>query len=155
MSEILIIGYGNTIRGDDGVGPAVAEALQARYAGSEQVSVLACHQLVPEMAPMVAAARCLILIDAVAGGVPGETKAIDLKPEPGDRPSLAHFLDPRALLATAKLLYGAAPPTTLFTVCAMEFDGVGRLSPPVSAALPPLTARIAALVETAVDQPSP
>ena len=29
-AEILVVGYGNTLRGDDGVGPRVAEAIGKR-----------------------------------------------------------------------------------------------------------------------------
>ncbi len=43
---ILVIGYGNSLRSDDGVGPFVAEAVEAlRLPG---VHTLICQQLSPE-----------------------------------------------------------------------------------------------------------
>ena len=52
--KALIIGYGNTLRGDDAVGQAAAQALagEAAIAGAETI---ACHQLTPELAERIAA----------------------------------------------------------------------------------------------------
>lgn len=58
----LVIGYGNELRGDDGVGPKVAEAVEAwKLAG---VSVLALRQLTPELAADLAVVRRVIFVDA-------------------------------------------------------------------------------------------
>ena len=62
----LIVGYGNPLRGDDGVGQAVARAF-ANEAAIDGVEALACHQLTPELAERFAAAARVVLIDAVAG----------------------------------------------------------------------------------------
>jgi len=67
----LVVGYGNTLRGDDGVGPRVAELLAAdpRLAGAV---VLARHQLTPELAADIAEAALVVFIDASENGKPGE-----------------------------------------------------------------------------------
>ena len=50
----LIIGYGNPLRGDDGVGQAVARAFEAE-AAIEGAEVVSCRQLTPELAESFAA----------------------------------------------------------------------------------------------------
>ena len=52
---VLVIGYGNTLRNDDGVGPRVAEALEALQLPG--VRTLSCALLAPETAEPVS--RCV------------------------------------------------------------------------------------------------
>ena len=67
---VLVIGYGNSLRGDDGVGPRVAElaAADPRLAGAV---VAAHHQLTPELALDMSAARLVVLVDATTDAAPG------------------------------------------------------------------------------------
>ena len=62
----LIVGYGNPLRGDDGVGQAVAQAFAGENAIAG-VDAIVCHQLTPELAEQFAAAARVVLIDAAAG----------------------------------------------------------------------------------------
>jgi len=69
----LIIGYGNTLRGDDQVGVLLAEtleqALQARFEiiseGVNPVQVVATPQLLPELAAPIATVDWVIFLDAI------------------------------------------------------------------------------------------
>jgi hydrogenase maturation protease len=142
MGRILIIGYGNTLRSDDGTGPVVAALLEREYEGDPQIAVIACHQLTPELAPAIAAVERLILIDAEAGGRPGEIRRRELSPEPSGGDALTHHVAPGGLLAMAKLLYGRAPRTTLHTVFGGSFDAGEGLTPAVEAAVPVLRAAV-------------
>jgi Ni,Fe-hydrogenase maturation factor len=67
---VLVIGYGNTLRSDDGVGWHAAALLAGdrRLAGAE---ILAVHQLTPELALDFSRASLVILIDASADDPPG------------------------------------------------------------------------------------
>ena len=65
MSPLLVIGIGNPLRGDDGVGPrlaAEAEALapRPRRGREPDLAVRAVQQLTPELAPEVAEARAAL-----------------------------------------------------------------------------------------------
>ena len=147
MSHTLIIGYGNPLRGDDGIGPRAAELLADRGGATplplpEGVQVLVCHQLTIELAPQIAEAARLILIDARATGEPGSIQQCVLTPVIPDSASLTHHVDAQGLLAAAEMLYGHAPETLLFTVSGGSFDGGETLTPAVAAALPDLLARI-------------
>ena len=61
--DVLVIGYGNPLRGDDGAGWKAAELLaeDPRLAGAV---VLARHQLTPELADDVSRASLVVLVDA-------------------------------------------------------------------------------------------
>ena len=65
MARALVIGYGNTLRADDGLGPAVAERLGSEWA-DEDVGVLSCQLLTPELAEPVSRAEIVVFIDAAA-----------------------------------------------------------------------------------------
>ena len=54
----LVIGYGNTLRGDDGVGPLAADTI--RGWGLEGVAAISITQLTPELAEPISAARLAV-----------------------------------------------------------------------------------------------
>ncbi len=147
MSHTLIIGYGNPLRGDDGVGIGVA-GLLADAGLAEGVQVVACHQLTVELAPQIAEADRLILIDACASGEPGTVRQVALAPAPvgGHGMAVSHYVDGRGLLALAQMLYGHAPETVLLTVSGGVFGYGEKLSPPVADAVPGLVARVRMMV---------
>ena len=60
--HFLVIGYGNTLRGDDGVGPHVAEAIGAMRL--PEVHTIVCQQLSPEHAAPISLAETVIFVDA-------------------------------------------------------------------------------------------
>jgi hydrogenase maturation protease len=134
--RVLIIGYGNALRGDDGAGWHAAAALtdDPRLAGAD---VLARHQLAPELALDVAHARLVVLVDACGGGAPPGTVSVrQVEPDSPSAPGWSHNLDPAALVGLAETLYGASPPVFLVTVTGAFFDYRDRLSPAVHQALP-------------------
>ena len=120
--NILVIGYGNTLRGDDGVGPRVADAVDAlRLPG---VWTLACHQLSPEHAEPISESDCVIFVDAVVDG-PRQVQLRRL--EPGHTSQLmAHAADPRTMLALARDVFGRAPTAWWLTIPAVEL-GFGEI----------------------------
>jgi hydrogenase maturation protease len=102
---LLVIGYGNTLREDDGVGPRVAGLVEEF--GLPGVEVLACPQLSPEHAEAVAGARTVIFVDAAMGSV-GPVRLRRLAPAGSARVS-THLASPGTLLALARQVYGRAP----------------------------------------------
>ena len=65
-ADVLVIGYGNTLRGDDGIGPAVAGEIDRLAVPG--VRVIVVHQLTPELAADLAACRRAVFIDAATTG---------------------------------------------------------------------------------------
>jgi hydrogenase maturation protease len=116
--ETLILGYGNTLRSDDGAGQQVAETVaEWSVAG---VKAVAIQQLTPDWADAIATAKRVIFVDAVAS----ETEEVAIQPlKPQPNPAiLGHTCDPRSLLALAQTLYGNAPEAYLLLIPAFNFE---------------------------------
>ncbi len=129
--ELLVIGYGNTLRGDDGVGPKVAAAVDAaRLAG---VRALACHQLTPELAEPVSRAGMVVFVDAAISGQ-SELQMVEVKPAPTGR-IMAHVSEPGALLAVAQDVFGRCPPACWLTIPIRNTDFGDELSPVAAAGM--------------------
>lgn len=139
MEGVLVVGYGNGLRSDDGVGRVVAERLadDPRLAGA---TVLSLHQLTPELAIDISRASLVVLIDAALGGRPGEVTVGRLTAADASAPSPAasftHHLDPASLVALATGLFGGEPRVHLVTIAAATMGVGDQLSPAVTAALP-------------------
>jgi hydrogenase maturation protease len=131
--QILLIGYGNTLRRDDGAGVKLAERLAvAMWAIGRPVKLLTVPQLVPELAADIAddSVAAVIFVDAAAGLFPPEI-TIHRIDRANPTPSLGHHLDPTALLTYAELLYGRSAPAWLVTVPGIDFGHGECLSPSV------------------------
>jgi hydrogenase maturation protease len=147
VNRILVVGYGNTLRGDDAFGPVVADRLREAVV-SDRVVVLTRHQLTPELASDVAACERVVFIDASVEGPAGQVNCRSISKELSGAGHLVHTLDPARLLALAHLVYGRLPSAFLITVGGMDFDlGERRLSPPVAAAVEPALQRVRELID--------
>jgi hydrogenase maturation protease len=136
---VLIVGYGNPLRTDDGVGPAVA----ARLAGDPRLAgavILAKHQLVPELAVDVSRAWLLVLVDAADGMAAGDltVRRLDESTTAAAEadPSMTHHVGPGSLVRLARELFGAAPPVVIVSVGVASFEVGDGLTPAVDAAVP-------------------
>jgi len=124
MIELLVIGYGNSLRGDDAVGPRVAQALEElRLPG---ISALSCDLLAPELADPIAKAQKVAFVDASVEPM----SSVRLRPlSPADSSQiLAHAADPRTLLALARDVFGHAPPAWWVTIPVENLEIGGELS---------------------------
>ncbi|MCP9792152.1 hydrogenase maturation protease [Vulcanococcus limneticus Candia 3F8] len=146
----LVIGIGNSLRQDDGVGWRVAEVLAARVeAGAlAQLEVLAVQQLTPELVEPIAAASAVVLVDAVITAVPnpGADASLGLPPLHLDplrpasasaRAPLTHHATSAGLLSLTTALHGTCPSAwQLLIPIASACTGFGEeLSPGTSARL--------------------
>jgi hydrogenase maturation protease len=142
--KTLILGYGNTLRKDDGLGIYAVQAL-ASTALPADVEILACHQLSPELSVTLSQVERAIFIDVALGAdgeIPGTIKTRNLHPRTTQPSGITHHFDPETLLAMAESLYNHAPQATLFSVTAASFDLEEGLSSEVAAALPVLIEKI-------------
>lgn len=122
---LLVIGYGNTLRGDDGVGPRVAEAVDALHLPG--VRTLVCQQLSPEHAAPIALAETVIFVDASIEAV----KEVQFRPlEPNASTQLmAHAADPRTMLALSRDVFGHVPHAWWLTIPAEKMEFCETLTP--------------------------
>lgn len=113
----LVIGIGNPLRRDDGIGPRVARALE-RFP-----SVLTCEvqELVPELAERLREARRVLFIDADVDGSDVRLARV----EEGAR-GFGHDLDPSGLLDLSQQAFGEVPEAWTLSVPGVDFGyGVG------------------------------
>jgi len=154
--EVLVIGLGNDLRGDDGAGRAVVEELTR--AAAPGVRAIWSHQLVPELVEQLAVARLVVFVDAD----PGARAAADVDADPGAAPvatddaagaslvgapagavvrrispgppaAAGHHADPAALLGLAALAGYPVPQAYLVGVPAHEL-GLGTTLTPTARA---------------------
>lgn len=125
--SILVIGYGNTLRSDDGVGQWVAAEVQGW--NLQNVRSLPVHQLTPELAEMLASASSVIFVDAYPASSEALVQVCPLDPVDSSNFSLGHISDPRSLLALTQAVYGCTPQAWLVAIPAVNFELGESLSP--------------------------
>jgi hydrogenase maturation protease len=123
---VLVIGYGNDLRGDDAAGPRAACEVAAWHL--PHVRVVTQHQLTPELADPLAAVGRAVFLDA---HVPADGCTPCMRPiAPAlSRDGGGHTADPARLLALARTAYGRAPDAWLLTIPAEAFQFGAPLSP--------------------------
>ncbi len=142
MAEILIIGYGNTLRSDDGAGQRVAELVTEW--NLPNVRSLSVHQLTPELAEPISQAELVIFVDAYPATSEQGLQVHQLcAPHTSPSPPSPHTLleresqglnightgDPRSLLALSQLIYNNTPPAWWILVPAVNFEFGESFSP--------------------------
>ncbi len=128
MDGVLVIGYGNTLRGDDGAGVRAAEHLGRLH---PSWTVLTMQELSPEVAEAVARAAAVLFIDASARATGLELSAVLPDGAPG---AWSHALSPASVLTLARTLYGRAPDRSfLLELAASSFAFSESLSPATEA----------------------
>jgi hydrogenase maturation protease len=119
--RLLVIGYGNTLRSDDGVGPKVAEAVAALALPG--VQTLECALLTPELTEPVSRAETVVFVDA-AVDAPREVQLRPLAPAESSQ-IITHAATPAILLAVARDVFGHVPRAWWLTIPAEEM-GIGE-----------------------------
>jgi hydrogenase maturation protease len=133
MPHTLIVGYGNSLRGDDGAGYVAAELLRDRLHDPD-VEILSQHQLLPELMEPMARAAHVVFIDAAVSGRAGKFNKIPLRPAPACS-RFTHHATPESLLAGVQRLYGHTPEATLYTIPGRNFELGQDLTPSVRRAV--------------------
>lgn len=135
MPRVLIVGYGNPLRGDDGFGYRAAERLRSEIDDPE-VEIVALHQLTPELMDPLSRAEIAVFIDA-AWPAPAVCRA---------GAAFTHHLTPAALVGGARTIYGRAAEATLLTTPGENFEFGESLSPGVEQALDETIEKVRAIL---------
>jgi hydrogenase maturation protease len=124
MSSVLVIGYGNTLRGDDAAGVRAAELIVQRV---QEIECLCVHQLMPELAENISRTDLVIFFDAQAGCTDLTVRSLAAVPV-----SLlhTHIVSPEILLTLSRDVYGRLPSQAYaIGIPAFQFDFSEELSP--------------------------
>lgn len=157
MSKLHIIGIGNTLLGDDGVGPRVVDMLASRLDGDEDIALVDGGTLGFALTAWLEDAEALIVVDAAKNGLaPGELAIYEdqgmdafvcRRGRSVHEVGLADALDMARLggrLPARRILIGIEPETV---------DWGDRLSAPVAAAAERAAAIILEQVEQLLSRP--
>ena len=142
MKRVLVAGVGNTLRRDDGFGPAVAARLTGLPAPVEVIETgIGGIALLQEL---LAGCDGLILVDAVdRGAAPGTVFVLEPDLVEAEHVPDVHLANPQRVLAMAKGM-GAMPERVVVVGCqpadTNELDET--LSPAVERAVPVAVAKV-------------
>jgi len=147
-ARLAIVGLGNTLAGDDGVGVWVAERVAARLGDRDDVVVTTLGGDLFEIADRLGEADRFLFVDAIAGDMPGELRSLTHAPR-----ALAasmHQSDIGSVMDALRSL-GVVEPFPEWEVWGVVIappDRLGEgLSPDVAAAAAELEERIVRSVE--------
>lgn len=131
----LVIGYGNPLRSDDGLGAVVIQRLCDHFPYDTDVEFVAYHQLMPELVECLRDVDRVVFVDAQEGNYSGEV-IVDVV-VPGDVfGAFTHNVTPESLLGSVFAWYGHSPQGYIVAVTGTNFTLGETLSPEVEAALP-------------------
>jgi hydrogenase maturation protease len=148
QSGVLVIGYGNTLRCDDGAGVVAAQQLAARV--GNQAAVITAHQLLPEMACEIACFDTVIFMDASVDLPGGVVASAAVNPSAAEAGPTGHHLTPAALLAMTDSMFGRAARGHIIAVGAESLELGESLSPAVTVAVDEMVDRAIGLIESRV-----
>lgn len=152
---MLVLGIGNVLMGDEGVGIHAVRALQ-RETMPGDVPVVDGGTGGFNLLPLFAEHHEIILIDATMDGAPAGTVRVQHPRFAADfPPSLgAHDIGLRDLVTSADLL-GQLPRIDLVTVSIARMEPMSLdLSPPVAGALPTVVGTVHALLRERLSPPA-
>jgi hydrogenase maturation protease len=137
MKRPLIIGFGNPLRGDDGIGWRAAELLEAELGAAAEI--VACHQLTPELAPSLGGASVVIFLDASVAQAPGQVSESVVTP--ADPATFTHHLTPAQLLGMARH-FGPVTCSAVLIACGVLNTNAGEeLSDPAQTGVRKMVSR--------------
>jgi hydrogenase maturation protease len=108
-ARCLLLACGNTLRGDDGIGPWLAGWAEERFSGEPAVKVISRQQWTPELAVDIAAAESVLFVDCSAASAPGAVDLCDVQPTLETGQVGTHQVNAAQLLGMAQDLFGSLP----------------------------------------------
>jgi hydrogenase maturation protease len=134
---LILLACGNTLRGDDGIGPFLAEWAEQRFSGQAGVRVIARQQWTPELAEEIAVAGSVLFIDCSIQSSAGSVEVFPVEPAAPAQGLATHHLGAAELLDLGRELYNSLPRCALLlTVGAASTELSEEFSDAVKAAIP-------------------
>lgn len=159
LSKILIIGYGNPDRQDDGAAWHVLTGL-ARHWGrnlpkwpeeyfdpcGENPDMLFNLQLMPEIADTISKYDRVCFVDAHTGNVPDDLNIVAIQPQFQNSP-FTHHMTPETCLSLVNEIYHSKPESLLVSVRGFQFGFDHELSAETGALVDQAVAAILKWIE--------
>ncbi|MDP2653537.1 MAG: hydrogenase maturation protease [Candidatus Omnitrophota bacterium] len=126
---MLVIGYGNPMRSDDGVAGVVLRRLEEHHIPN--LTLKSVHQLHLELLEEACGHDGVILVDACETGEDVSFEKVGVDPSAGMASS--HHLSPQLFLHLARIIYNRTFPLYLCSIRGESFEMGETLSPRVLA----------------------
>lgn len=153
MKRLLLLGYGNPDREDDGVawhilraltiklGLVPPESYEDEFPESAHIDFDFQLQLTPEMAEDISSYPYVCFIDAHTGNIPEPVRLINVESEFQNSP-FTHHLTPQSLISMCETIYGKKPDAALLSVLGHRFLFTRELSGETAELVPQAVALI-------------
>ena len=153
MKQLLLLGYGNPDREDDGVawhilraltlklGLAAPQSYEDEFPEFDQIDFAFQLQLTPEMAEDISSYEYVCFIDAHTGNIPESVRLINVESEFQASP-FTHHLTPQSLLSMCETIYEKKPDAALVSVLGHRFLFSRQLSEETEKLVPDAVALI-------------
>ena len=128
---MLVIGYGNDLRSDDGAGRAVADAIADRALPG--VEVRSMSQLTPELSLEIAGRTTVVFVDADVDATELRTRRV-VAGSAGDR-VMTHHGDPATLLELTSTVGETPAEAFVVSIPATNLEMGFEFSPPTAKAI--------------------
>jgi hydrogenase maturation protease len=152
-ARCLILACGNTLRGDDGIGPWLAQWAENRFQSESAVRVQSRQQWTPELSEEIAQANSVLFIDCSIASDPGSVLLVPVAPAEVDPGIATHHMGAPQLLSLSKEFYDSLPHCAqLLTVGAASTELGESFSDPVAAAIPTACKMIEEIVLRALQE---
>lgn len=126
--ELLIIGYGNPLREDDGIGWHLAGWL-GETLNDPQIEIIQSHQLFPEYADNLSKVRNALFIDCKQGSNIGQIESSQIDPSTiQTEKATFHHMSIEGILSMTKSLFQHVPSAHVFSIESDRFDHSEHLS---------------------------
>ncbi|MCS7468650.1 hydrogenase maturation protease [Stieleria sp. ICT_E10.1] len=143
----LVIGLGNTLRGDDALGPIAAERVR-QAVDPQSVRVINRCEPTPDLALELIEAGCAIFLDASIEG-PADRVLVRRLHETNAAEALGHQLSLGTLLSLTRRLYGYVPKAFAITFRGRTFELSDHcLTPEAESAVAEMVAETLRLIES-------
>lgn len=113
----IIIGYGNSLRGEDAFGVDVISLLQKKKL--KDTKLLSQYQLTPELSLELLEASEIIFIDALYGT---DNYALACDITNNQNANLSHHIGPKVIIAMLNNIYNRYPKFQIYSMVTNQFD---------------------------------
>lgn len=133
----LIIGIGNPLRGDDGIGWHIIKQIN-NYLPALEDNCFHVQQLSMDLIDPISQVDFVLFVDARLDEIPGKISYKEITQNSYSQSPLSHYFDPETLLAATYVLYHRHPKAGVLTVGVQQIDFTEELSETVKASIPAL-----------------
>jgi hydrogenase maturation protease len=156
VAPVLVLGLGNILLGDDGVGPTLAQEVGHLYKDVHTVECVDGGTQGMALLGYLAGREALVILDAFANGCgPGTVSVLEgneVMGVRGPRATTAHEGNAGELLAAAALVNALPKRVVLVGIEPKDIYTTMGLSEPVRKALPPALVRTCAVIERIITE---